>query len=399
MGTGRPARGLRPLPVLTAVNFFNYLDRQVVYSMTPFLAAQFALSRFQLGWLSFVNLVVFALSSLISGPIADRIGPRPVILYGVLLWSVATIGSALAVSFPFLLFFRALSGVGEGCYGPSAIALLCATVRPDERGRTLGIYNAGMAVGGSAGLFLGAALAPLVGWRGVFLIAGLPSLLLAFATALTAAPTRVARPHAAPAGAYLRNPTFVMATLGGILVTFSAAALLFWARTLIIEERGFSVMAGGLMMLTIGVVCGIGGVITGGYLGDRAGRRRHGGHAGVVGLSLLVAIPLGAGCLLITNEVAFVLLTATCVFLLSMYNGPVGVVIDKLAPPQYAATLQAVFLFGVHILGDAPAASVVGYIGGHTTIAHALLVAVVAFGLAGVLFMVVARRQQRDEAG
>ena len=76
-------RGIRPLPLLTAVNFFNYLDRQVVYSMTPFFEQSFHVSKFQLGWLSLVNLSVFAVTSLLSNPIADRIDPHKVIFADV----------------------------------------------------------------------------------------------------------------------------------------------------------------------------------------------------------------------------------------------------------------------------------------------------------------------------
>lgn len=389
-----PARGLRPLPLLTAVNFFNYMDRQVVYSMTPFIAESFGISKFRLGLLSFVNLVVFAIASLASGPIADRFGPRRVIFSGVFVWAVATIGSALATSFPVLLVFRALVGVGEGAYGPSAIILLCAAADPKAQGRSLGIYNAGMAVGGSMGLFLGAILAPSIGWRGVFWIAGAPSLLLALLTLFVAAPSRLPRPHVQPARSYLLHPTYLLMTAGGVLVTFAAAGLLFWARWLIIDERGFSVVGGSVLMLFIGLGCGIGGVITGGYMGDWMGHRRTGGHAYVMGISLLAAIPVGIGCLTVRQPVAFAILTAFVVFLLSIYNGPAAVVVDQLAPPQYAATLQAVFLFSVHVLGDAPAASVVGYISGFTSVGNALLVTVVAFGLAGLLFLMVARRQR-----
>ena len=398
VGAIRP-RGIRPLPLLTTINFFNYMDRQVVYSMTPFLAETFGLSKFRLGLLSLVNLGVMALASLISGPIADRIGPRKVIFAGVLLWSIATIGSATAMSFPVLLLFRALVGIGEGCYGPSANALLCADAPPKARGRALGIYNAGMAIGGSTGLFLGAVLAPKIGWRGVFWIAGTPSLLLAIASAFVAAPARIERPHAErSARAYLLNPTFITCLLGGILVTFAASGLLFWARWLIIDERGFSVLGGSVLMLFIGLVCGIGGVITGGILGDRVGRRRKGGHALVVGISLLVAVPLGAGCLLVTNKPIFAILTALSVFLLSIYNGPAAVVVDQLAPARYSATLQAVFLCGAHVLGDAPAASVVGLIAAHATVGHSLLISVVAFAISGVLFLYTARRQLRDKS-
>lgn len=389
--------GIRPLPLLTTVNFFNYLDRQVVYSMTPFLASEFSISKFSLGLLSLVNLVVFALASLISGPIADRVGPRRVIFAGILLWSIATMGSALAVSFPMLLIFRALVGLGEGAYGPSANALLCAAAAPEKRGRALGIYNAGMAIGGSAGLFLGAVLAPVIGWRHVFWIAGAPSLILALLSAFIAAPKRIHRPHALPARAYLLNPTYIICFVGGILVTFGVSGLLFWSRWLIIDERGFSVLGGSTLMLCIGVFCGIGGVVTGGVVGDRVGRTRSGGQALVVGVSLLVAVPLGLGCLLISNKPLFAMLTAMTVFSLSMYNGPAAVVVDQLAPPQYAATLQAVFLFGIHVLGDAPAGSVIGLIGGKTTVARSLLVTVAAFALSGVLFLYAAHRLRHEK--
>ena len=98
-----------------------------------------------------MNLLVFAIASLASGPITDRVGPRRVIFVGILVWAFATIGSALSTSYGMLLFFRALVGVGEGGYGPSANVLLCAAARPEKRGRALGIYNVGMAVGGTAG--------------------------------------------------------------------------------------------------------------------------------------------------------------------------------------------------------------------------------------------------------
>jgi len=78
------AGGIRPLPLLTLINYFNYLDRQVVYGMSPLIGDTFGLSKFQLGWLAAVNLVVFSFASLISGPVTDRIGPRKVIFTGIL---------------------------------------------------------------------------------------------------------------------------------------------------------------------------------------------------------------------------------------------------------------------------------------------------------------------------
>src|SRR5215468_6442856 len=172
-------RGIPPLPLLTVLNFFNYMDRQVVYGMSDKIMETFQISHARFGWLAFVNLMVFALASAVSGPIADRIGPRKVIFTGVTVWSAATIGSAFCHSFWTLLACRAVVGVGEGAYGPSANALLIAAAPPDKRGRALGIYNIGMAFGATTGLVLGNALAPIIDWHKVFLIAGGPSVVLA----------------------------------------------------------------------------------------------------------------------------------------------------------------------------------------------------------------------------
>jgi len=389
------SRGVPPLPLLTLINFFNYLDRQIVYGMTPYIEATFGLSKAQVGWLAGVNLGVFALASLISGPIADRIGPRKVIFAGILVWSIATIGSALVPSFPLLLLCRAL-GIGEGAYGPSANTLLCADAPPEKRGRALGIYNVGMALGGTAGLILGTLLAPRVGWRHAFWVAGAPSILLALASAFIAAPKRLARPEALPARAYLLAPTYILALAGGILATFGASALIIWVRQLLIEERHFSDVVASVYMLFVGIACGAGGVIAGGYVGDAWTRRRRGGHALTIGVSMLLAVPFGAAALLVTWHPLFMVLTAIACFFLSVYNGPAAAIVDELGPPQFAATLQAVFMFGIQFLGNTPAGPAVGKLADHSTVAIALQAAVVAFGLSGILFCVVARRQRLE---
>ncbi|HMF40750.1 MAG TPA: MFS transporter [Polyangia bacterium] len=395
-------RGIPPLPLLTVLNFFNYMDRQVVYGMADKIMDAFQINHARFGWLAFVNLMVFAIASAVSGPIADRIGPRKVIFTGVAVWSAATIGSAFCHSFWSLLACRAVVGVGEGAYGPSANALLIAAAPPDKRGRALGIYNVGMAFGATTGLVLGNALASKIDWHHVFLIAGGPSVLLAISAVFVAAPARLIRPVKLPARAYILAPTYLIALAGGILSTFGASALVVWSQKLIIVERQLKGNIGNVFMGAVGVVCGIGGVVAGGYFGDALTRRGgRGGHARAIGLSLLLAFPFGIAALLITEHVAFMILTAITVFLLSVYNGPSAAVIDELGPARFAATLQAFAMFWIHVLGNAPAGTVVGWIADHTqskSVALGLQAAIVAFGIAGVLFMIVARRQAREPA-
>jgi hypothetical protein len=139
----------------------------------------------------------------------------------------------------------------------------------------------------------------------------------------------------------------------------------------------------------------VGGVVVGGYAGDRLSRRAKGGHALAIGVSMLAAVPVGSVALFIEPKVAFMIFTAVAAFLLSVYNGPSAAVVDELGPPQFAATLQAVFLFGIHVLGNATAPSAVGELYDRSSsLPLALLSAVAAFGVSGILFCIVARRQR-----
>ena len=103
----------RVLLILMLVNFVNYVDRQIIFSLFPFLRRDFGLSYAQLGYLATAFTVVLSLSSLPLGMLADRTSRRGVISAGVLFWSAATFVSGLASSFRTLLIARGLVGVGE----------------------------------------------------------------------------------------------------------------------------------------------------------------------------------------------------------------------------------------------------------------------------------------------
>ena len=363
-GAGPRRRGIPPLPLLTLINFFNYLDRQVVYGMTPLIGEHVrALASPSSGCWPPSTCWSSPSRRCVSGPIADRIGPRKVIFAGILVWSIATIGSALST-----LVLRCCCSSARWSASARAPTARAPTpcCAPPRRPRSAGARSASTTSAwrwaGPAGLALGTLLAPIIGWRDVFWLAGGPSLLLALASAFIAAPDRLPRPTKLPARAYLLSPTYIIALAGGILATFGASALIFWTRWLLIEERHFSVVGGSIFMAVVGLVCGVGGVIAGGYAGDALNRRARGGHALAIGLSMLMAVPFGVACLLVTHKPIFMVLTTISVFLLSVYNGPSAAVVDELGPPQFAATLQAVFMFGIHVLGNAPAPPVVGWL-------------------------------------
>jgi MFS family permease len=386
---------LAPLPLLTVVNFFNYLDRQIVYGMLSLIGADLALSKVQMGWLGTANLLVFALVSLLSGPLADRFGPRLVLSSAILLWSLATIASAVAPSYAVLLLWRALVGVGEGVYGPGSNALLCAAAAPERRGRALGVYNVGMALGGTFGLALGAILGPVIGWRLALLLAGLPGFLLAAASVFVAVPAVPRETERVSVRVALGRPMFLLAIVGGTLATFGMSGLITWAEYLLAVERGLPRTSAGVFMLAAGVLCGGGGVILGGWAGDLAKRRHAGGHSLAIGVSFLAGGLTALWALHTQAPAPFLFLVALTLLLLSVYNGPAAAVVHEMVPPRLAATAQGTFLFAIHLLGNAPAPAVVGWIAEGSSVTWALHVPVAAFVVSGLCFVAVARLQAR----
>jgi MFS family permease len=401
----RARRGIAPLPLLTAINFVNYFDRQIMYGLFPLVGKDMNLSDTALGALGFGNLLVFALSSIISGPATRRFGPRVVVATGVIVWSLATLGSALAPNYPFLLVMRALVGVGEGAFGPSANALLCADAPPEKRGRAMGIFNVGMALGGAGGgafaLLAAGVLSPYITWRGSLLIAGLPGFLLALASARMALPAEIPVEPRLPARRYLLSRVYVTSVVAGALANFGAGAIIAWMPTLMLRERLIAPTVASIYLGLVAIVCGAGGVLAGGYAGDALSRRVRAGHALVVGVSFIASVPVGLVALFIPSQFMFLALTAVAAFLFSVYNGPIAAAVDEMGPRAYATTLQANFLLIVTLCGNSPASLVTGrasdLLKGHAAspLATALVGAMVAFLVSGILFVAVSRMQRR----
>jgi MFS family permease len=136
-------------------------------------------------------VIVLSLAALPLGVIGDLRSRRGVITFGVALWSAATALSGLARTFWHLFLCRALVGVGEAGYGPTSQAIVAEYFKGPRRALALGIYSAGMAVGGIMGIWMGGELYRLLGsWRLAFVAVGAPGLLLALLASRLREPDR-----------------------------------------------------------------------------------------------------------------------------------------------------------------------------------------------------------------
>src|ERR1700686_1570777 len=98
--------------MLWFISFFNYADRQAIFSVFPLLEKEMKLDPVQLGMLGSSFAWVYGLMGPVAGFIVDRIRRKTAILAGLQTWSIICAVTASAVTFPQLLFFRAAEGLG-----------------------------------------------------------------------------------------------------------------------------------------------------------------------------------------------------------------------------------------------------------------------------------------------
>ncbi len=171
------------LAVLLLVNLFNYIDRQVLAAVEPeirhsLLAADDPNAMSKMGLLSTAFLFSYMAAVPLFGWLAERYRRWLLIAIGVLLWSLASGASGLALTFVMLLVTRCFVGIGEGAYGPVAPALLSDLFPRSKRGQVMSWFYVAIPCGGALGYALGGMVAKLADWRWAFYVVVPPGVLL-----------------------------------------------------------------------------------------------------------------------------------------------------------------------------------------------------------------------------
>ncbi len=182
------------LGVLVLVYVLNFIDRQLLTILAPDLKRDLGISDSDFGFLYGTAFGIFyALFGIPLGKLADRWSRVRLLTIGLALWSLMTALSGLSRNFVQIAAARVGVGIGEATAAPVAYSLISDYFPPARRATALGIYSAGLYVGGGVSLFLGSSIveawneayaagdAPLglAGWQAAFMIVGLPGVLLA----------------------------------------------------------------------------------------------------------------------------------------------------------------------------------------------------------------------------
>ena len=162
----------RVVAMLWWIAFFNYADRQAIFSVFPLLEREMHLTPVQLGLLGSSFAWVYGLSAPLAGNIIDRIRRKTAILGGLHAWSAICVATALSRNFSHLLFFRAAEGLGETFYFPASMSLVSDYHGKETRSRALGAHQTSVYMGTIAGGFFAGLIAQNYGWRWSFVVFG-----------------------------------------------------------------------------------------------------------------------------------------------------------------------------------------------------------------------------------
>jgi EmrB/QacA subfamily drug resistance transporter len=156
--------------VLSLAQFMLILDLTVVNVALPDLGADLDLSRTALTWTVSAYGLVFGGLLLLGGRLADIFGTRPVILTGLVIFTLASLVSGLAQNESVLLSGRAGQGAGAALLSPAALAAITSIFHGEERNKALSVWASLGGVGFTAGVLIGGLLTSGPGWRWVFFI-------------------------------------------------------------------------------------------------------------------------------------------------------------------------------------------------------------------------------------
>jgi MFS family permease len=405
-----PRAANRALIVLTAINLLNYLDRYLVPPLVPDLKGAMALSDEQVGWLWPAFMLVYMVTAPAFGAWGDRGSRRRPIAIGVFIWSLATVLSGLARSYPQLLGARALVGIGEAAYVAIAPALLADCFPVSARGRVYSVLNMAIPVGAALGYVLGGLIGQHAGWRDAFFICGAPGALLAAAVLLIPDPPRgvqepaPAAPSTPVAGAggalgvywsLLRRTPYMLLVLGYAAYTFGLGGLGFWMPVFLERVRGVPPVAATRDFGMVVVLTGIVGTLLGGWLGDYCLKRSRQGYLWFSAAVTLAAAPCALVALIAPVASEYYPAIVAAELLLFMSTGPINAAIANIVSPLERASAMALSMFIIHLLGDVPSPPLIGHLSDASSLGKAVLVVPAAIGIGGIVWLLAARAAPR----
>jgi MFS transporter, Spinster family, sphingosine-1-phosphate transporter len=268
----------------------DYVDRQVIVSMFPYLKAEWGLSDKELGLLVSVVSITVAIFGIPVAWIADRFSRVKSIVVMAVLWSLACIACMFSQNYAQLLAARAVVGLGEAGYGSVGAAMVATHFPQRLRSGLLGGFFASASLGSVLGVILGGIIAARWGWQAAFGIVGIPGLVLAlmylFVRDYKTVNVSGRNPASFDAGlvgrgalfkSIFRSRTARWVCIGAAAQLIAVSALWSWLPSYLNRFYGVAPDKAGIQAALVVLAGALGGVVLGAIV-DKAGARQQGGR-------------------------------------------------------------------------------------------------------------------------
>ena len=348
------------LVIVSLAAALNYYDRYLIAILIQPIKLEMGLTDSQIGLMSGIAFAgVYCAAAIPIARLADR-GKRVLVLAGALaFWSLMTGATALASGFATLLLCRLGVAVGEAGGLPSSHALVAEYVPQRRRASALAFIAFMSAIGTSAAMIFGGIIAETVSWRGSFVAAAIPGILIAIVIAATIREPRIDalardRTETRFATAVImlwQRKSFVLFCVGTAFGMIEVFAFQIWAPAYVMRTFGLNageVSRGYSLVFTMGTLVA---TISGGLLFDKLYRRDARWALWIQAVSYGAALPLGLLWLFAPSYTAMILVTPLFVFANGLYATPAYALVQALSGPKLRSTAAAIFMVVANLVG------------------------------------------------
>ncbi|SDD11761.1 MFS transporter [Rhodococcus tukisamuensis] len=379
----------------------DYMSRQVLSAVFPYLKTEWALSDSQLASLTSVVALMVGLLTLPISILADRWGRVKSLVLMAVLWSLATLLCAIATSYGQMLGARFLVGIGEAAYGSVGIALVMCVFAPHMRSSIGGAFMAGGSFGSVVGVGLGGFIAVQFGWRWSFVAMAVLGLVLAAAFRAAVTEERLGRystdepeegveaqpGYRAPFRSLFSSTAVLCAYAGSGLQLFMSASLLAWLPSFFNRYYGMEPDRAGAVASFFVLFIGVGMVLCG-MITDRVSKF-DGGRKWTSAIAYCLISMTSFGIAFgIDNGPVQLGLMAVGAFFSAGSSGPATAMVASLTHASVRATGLGTLTLANSLLGLALGPMIVGMLADRFGLASGLQLAALVYLLAIAVLVV-----------